>query len=160
MNTVKATETLSFLHSEPLTSPIFNIIHAIINTPNLDKKIVMKVTEKEFYINKISLDLNNKKKILTIYRLFCNHPNQKLSRDDLIQKIYNISDYDTLSRRQKSCLNHNIVKLISRSRKLAAKRFSNILPFKIEWFPYNSEEKSWKLIKINNEYYEKIFLSA
>ena len=96
MNTVKATEALSFL-IEPLTSPILNNT-CYYQHPNLDKKIIMKVTEKNF-TSRFHLTSTTKKKYLLYTDCFATTL-IKNYQEDLIQK-YMTSLTMKLSRRQK-----------------------------------------------------------
>ena len=144
-----AQQTINQLQTYPTNNPIFKIIHSIIKEPIVPLQI--KMNKKKIIMNDKELDLSHKKKIFTIFFEIYKSPQQTISRDYLITKIYPETLNHTISTRQYKCLSHNIIKLVSRSRKLASTTFTHT-PHKIDWFPYCSKLKSWKLLFIKNDY--------
>ncbi|MBC61070.1 MAG: hypothetical protein CMP11_01330 [Zetaproteobacteria bacterium] len=119
-----------------------------------------EVIEKDFVFNNKFLSLQKKNKMLLVFSYFCLKKNTPVSRDDLVENIYFIKNNVFTSRRRLDSLNHNIVKLISRARNLAYHGFSDDESRFIDWFPYDPFEKKWRLFRIKNDQYEKLFLTA
>ena len=90
---------------------------------------------------------------MIFYQLY-NNKKEGLSREELIEKIYQVKLSDT-SVRQRICYQHNIIKLISRARKIAIENLSN-KDVLLEWFPHSTRSKKWFLcrpdIKMITEY--------
>lgn len=103
--------------------------------------------EKKLFFNGKQVSLSKQEKIFTLFQFFYQNKEVGLDRNTLIKKIYSPKDAP-ISDRQLSCYNHNIVKLISRSRKIAYEHF-NDNEFSIDWFPYIPQRKIWLLYRPN-----------
>ena len=110
----------------------------------LDRLSLCSIQKKIIFHGK-ELDLGRQKKIFSLfYYLFHNKING-LSRDALIKMIY-CPNKESVSERQMACYNHNMVKLISRARKIAKENFSDA-NFFIDWFPHIAQSKKWLLYR-------------
>ena len=103
--------------------------------------------EKTVYFNGKTLRLSGQNKIFRLFYSLYLHQNEGLGRDRLIEYVYQISKKE-LSIRQQDSYHHNIVKLISRSRKIAQKQLGS-LSFPVEWFSHQHGIRKWFLFKSN-----------
>ena len=110
-------------------------------------QIYMCPIEKTIYFNGKALNLGGQNKIFRLFYSLYLHQNEGLGRDKLIEQVYQISKKE-LSTRQQESYHHNIVKLISRSRKIAQKELGS-LSFPVEWFSHQYGSRKWFLFKSN-----------
>jgi hypothetical protein len=99
------------------------------------------------------LDLTKKVKMLALFKVFVTAPNYRLSKEKLVEKIYLRAIDHQPSMRQQICLEHNIVKLLSRARKIAqsALIFSHQKHMSLDWFVYDPYEKAYQLFRLRNK---------
>ena len=112
------------------------------------KTLTIDPSRKIVKFNKKELNLSKQKKLFSIFSIFFQQNFEGVKRKDLIEKIYPSTILKEPSSRQLNCYNHNIIKLLSRARKLASQDFkTNIL--ELEWFPYNMHSKKWDFYRLN-----------
>ena len=99
------------------------------------------------------LPLQKKNMINRLLASFLAAPRQQLTRNALIQELYEMEEERTMSRRQKESMEHNIVKLLSRTRKLIESAFHPD-PY-LEWLPYDAKNKTWKLYRFKYPAFEE-----
>jgi hypothetical protein len=99
------------------------------------------------------LDLTKKVKMLALFRVFVSAPNYRLSKEKLVEKIYLRTIDHQPSLRQQICLEHNIVKLLSRARKIAqtSLTFPHQKHMSLDWFVYDPYEKAYQLFRLRNK---------
>jgi hypothetical protein len=115
------------------------------------------IDETVVYCGDKSLDLSRSDMLLEVFRTFRKFPNQQVDRLTLISHVYFDGKIPNSSIRHLDCLNHNIVKLISRSRKLANETFTDenqLSPY--EWFPYDPVSQSWRLYRFRESITETL----
>lgn len=123
----------------------------------LKKKIYSQVIKTEdksnvVYFNGQAIRLKKRKKIYRLFKVLKESPDHKSDKVSLIKTIYNTPDFQHMSYRQQSCYEHNIVKLISRARKIANQALRNPDHQNLYWFPYDSSTKTWTLYRRKEEY--------
>ncbi len=116
----------------------------------LSREMCIDIDPNNVCINHRALDLSKRRKIHKVFEVFLNHGDQRLSRSSLIEHIYT-GPTDDSSFRQQTCRNHNVVKLLSRARKLATRTFSAEHGLGFQWFPYDSATQTWKLYSLREE---------
>ncbi|MEZ4741517.1 MAG: hypothetical protein R3B45_03585 [Bdellovibrionota bacterium] len=107
----------------------------------------ISLSENKLTCNNISIDLSTSPLIKKTYEIFLDHPYQRLDRNQLIEKIYDLNDIKSLSHRRVYSCYHSMIKLISRARKLAESHFRGEELNEFEWFVYDSSSETWCLIK-------------
>lgn len=143
-----------------LNDPRVKLINLILSKQIPIGSLDIKIEDKVVVLNNSSLSLLNKDKIFKIFDSFYQSSNYKLDRATLIEHIYEQSNVLLMSERKQNCLNHNIVKLISRARSLAERHLSTNNTVNVEWFPYDASTKTWRFFRIKDEKFENILLSA
>ena len=98
----------------------------------------------------MELDLQKRKKIFQVFEAFSKASETNLSRQDLIYAVYPEFATKELSGRQRACVNHNIVKLISRARSLVSKKFKTVDRYIIDWFHYDATQERWSLYQLRS----------
>ena len=131
-------------------SDLFKVIQKMIFKKSCNIPIKLDFSNKTINIENNNLNLLGQEKIYKLFSFFYSSPDQTLNRKDLLEKIYLFDEKREVSLRQKNSLNHNIVKLISRARKLASTKFKDINNMSIEWFPYDKNEKQWCLYRLKH----------
>ena len=144
----------------PANDPRLKLINLILSKQIPVGALNIEIQDKVVLLNNSRLPLMNKDKIFKIFNSFYQSTNYKLDRDTLIEYIYDQSNVLLMSERKKNCLNHNIVKLISRARRLAEQHLSTNDIVNVEWFPYDSSTKTWRFFRVKDEKFENILLSA
>ncbi|MGE0174434.1 MAG: hypothetical protein AB7T49_16685 [Oligoflexales bacterium] len=113
---------------------------------DLRKRII--VEETRIRVDQIVINTSNKPLTKKLFEVFLATPDGKQTKSDLIQKIYHENDYNDRSERYKIALQQNLVKLISRARKLMSDVSSVHSPLKnVEWFAFDPTEEAWTLCK-------------
>lgn len=97
------------------------------------------------------LDLARRPLMLKLFQVFCRNPNHEVGRHELVDEVYGEFELGARSSRLRESLHHNIVKLLSRARRLAEKNFGGKgMPF--EWFLYQPQRQVWQLFRLKNEF--------
>ena len=93
------------------------------------------------------LPLQGKQLVQQLVRTFLSAPLQRVHRQELVSQLYTARPLSGLSWRQRGCYQHNIVKLLSRTRKLLRDAF----PFgtQWEWLPYDADSQTWSLYRLH-----------
>ena len=82
----------------------------------------------------------------SLFETFLSKYRSRIGREELVSFIYN-RDIDVSSRRRLMCDYHNIVKLVSRARKLAKYKLDCPENPSWDWFPYDSTSEEWTLMR-------------
>jgi hypothetical protein len=102
--------------------------------------------------NGTRLDLTRRPLSLKLFQIFCEKDDMKLSRQDLVEGIYDLKGKPLVSERHREALYVNVVKLVSRTRLLASAYLGRGAGHGIEWFGYDAETKQWSLYRLRSEY--------
>lgn len=143
---------LQNLNSFKEFDPVFPMIWRIIKMYEFSATFNLKVSGSKIYSQYGSIDLEKKTRILQVFILFLENDQFELARDTLIEKIYLSANSAPVSLRQTECLQHNVVKLISRARRLAETNLNRGIPLNVDWFPYDPCRRTWKLFNIKGSF--------
>jgi hypothetical protein len=94
----------------------------------------------------MSIDLGKQALMIKLFKAFIDNGDSRVSRLDLIRKIYGHTDFEGSSR-QLLCDFHNIVKLISRARKICETSLYDGINRHWMWFDYDPFTSEWVLVK-------------
>ena len=120
-------------------------VENLIQQVSLLHQIYICPIEKTVYFNGKTLNLRKQLKIFRLFYSLYLNKEKGLDRKSLIEKVYGVCEYE-ISDRQMSTYHHNIVKLLSRSRKIAQTEFGSLL-FPVEWFSHHHSTRKWFLLK-------------
>tara|TARA_A100001015_G_C15008290_1_gene721812 strand:+ start:1330 stop:1812 length:483 start_codon:yes stop_codon:yes gene_type:complete len=143
-----STFVTSKILNTPTNSPLFQSIYRMIQAKNITEDFTVDTANKTVVFNGTKVNLQKKKKIFEVFCNFYGPSNHVLDRTTLINRIYLKNQNRVPSLRQSGCHSHNIVKLISRARKIAKKNFNNKHLNKLDWFPYDPYSKTWMLNRL------------
>lgn len=96
-------------------------------------------------LKKLIENLNKKQKIAEIFEIF--KKNKSFSQQEIISKIYATAPYPEVSLRLWESTRAKTTKLLSRARKEAKKVYVDQNK-QVKWFPYDKDQKTWKLYEI------------
>lgn len=102
--------------------------------------------------NGIKVDFGQNSLPIKLFRAFMNNPGKSMTKDALIQYVYEIENTRLLSDRYRTTLELKLNKLISRTRLLANKGFNSRGTYWIEWFCHNQTSDSWCFYRLTNQY--------
>ncbi len=150
---------VDYINSVPHSSPFISILHQIIQNMSPAFSMEMSIDDTNLSCGSYNVDLQTKPKILDVYQAFLRDEKFTLDRLSLVKAVYLMDDLSGLSQRQLTSLSLNVVKLISRARKIAKKHFDASLSphLVVDWFPYDLNTKTWSLYRIRNNslYFKK-----
>jgi hypothetical protein len=152
MEHVESTALQSFfetIESLPKSSPIPRMILSYLQKNLVKREITLNLDERTVSFNRRNLDLSNRKKICKIFEVFLKQDFYQINRSSLIKHVYS-DDSQQRSVRQQCCYNHNVVKLISRARRLASGAFQGD-DNRLHWFPYDPCSQTWRLYAVKDE---------
>ena len=101
----------------------------------IEKKLVWR--GKKYY-------LGGSPAALEIFQLFCNSPQYRLKKEELIKLLYGETAH--FSAQMRRSIEHNVVKRLSRARLLVKQMLSDEVDQK-SWFYFDQDEGYWYLIK-------------
>lgn len=104
------------------------------------------ITGTKLSFEGMSIDLGKQTLMIKLFKAFIDNDDSRVSRIDLIHKIYGHTDFDN-SNRQLLCDFHNIVKLISRARKICETSLYDGVHRNWMWFDYDPFTSEWVLVK-------------
>lgn len=153
MNTVELSAWDSFLkclEDLPQTSPLPRKLFSYLQRHITDKNVRISLKESTVCFNDKNLDLSKQKKVRKIFEIFLHNDANRLTRKSLVKQVYS-NNLEEISERQKVCHQHNVVKLISRARKLAARYLEDSVKRDFHWFPYDPCTQTWRLYSIRDD---------
>jgi len=108
---------------------------------------------KDSSVRALGRELNLKRclMILRVYKLFHESIDGEVSRLELMHALYPTLMAGTLSSRLDHCINQNVVKMVSRSRDLAAQTFGAGPGAIADWFQYDSSRRVWQFYRLRND---------
>ena len=107
-------------------------------------KVLMTGSQLSF--EGMTIDLGKQTLMIKLFEAFMKSDDCRVSRLELIQKIYGHTDFSA-SNRQLLCDFHNIVKLISRARKICEISLYDGVNRNWMWFDYDPFTSEWVLVK-------------
>ena len=89
------------------------------------------------------VDLSSHLKLVQLFELFITNPQKTINKFAIMEAIYKISkvQYFSMSSRLKNSTTHNVVKLISRARKICRENLPNYGEAK--YFYFDKEARGW-----------------
>lgn len=102
--------------------------------------------------NGARLDLTRRPLSLKLFQVFCEKDDMRLTRQELVEAVYDLKGKPLVTERHLEALYVNVVKLVSRTRILAAAYLGRGAGRGIEWFGYDAETKVWSLYRLRSEY--------
>ena len=91
-----------------------------------------------------SLDLKKSSRMRLLMMAFLKRTHLRLSKQELAVAIYG-DQYFKLSIRARECADHNLIKLVSRSREALGRAFNHVLMGEVNWLTYDTTHKVWQL---------------
>lgn len=111
----------------------------------------IRLVDGNLSINDRLIFLKTRPMTLKLIKAFLSFDNLEANREQLIKFIYgeeNSTFTSDLSGRLSLSLSQNLLKLLSRSRLILNESCEGLYTNKkIEWFPFSSEDKNWKLCR-------------
>lgn len=92
------------------------------------------------------VDLSEKNLMRKLFSAFLENSGNRLNKEELIFLIYGRRFHECSTRRRASDI-HNIVKLLSRARRLASVELGRQNGIDWDWFPYDSYCEEWMLMR-------------
>ena len=108
----------------------------------------------------IVLDLSDALLTYKVFAAFKQAPQQRISRGDLVKFVYGIDNFSDLSVRRQESLRHNVVKMVSRARKMARAAFDSQGDLLLDWFSYDGSSGLWRLVRLAEPAYRRRVASS
>ena len=141
------------ISSLPKSSPVPRMLLTYLRQREFESRaFCLRVEDKALRVGESRLDLGKRKKMLILFNSFLTSKDHQVSREDLIYRVYG-QDVGSISERQLECLQHNIVKLVSRARIVLKTSIPSVEGTPVDWFPYDPERGKWSLYRIKREHY-------
>ena len=103
------------------------------------------------YCDSEAVSFSSSAKKLDLLRAFVASRGYQLSRQEILARVYGYRGQGQASIRFQNCLNSNVVKLISDTRRILKNALNERFPG-IEWLVHNAKERRWKLMRFNEDY--------
>lgn len=113
----------------------------------------IKIDQSNLICNSTTISLGpHNNKSLKLFKFFLNYPGTGHSLNELIENIYQISLSEKKTPRYTRALEHNMVKLISRTRHVANRAVNSSKSPWIRWFWHNKTLDKFYLYSLTNRY--------
>lgn len=103
------------------------------------------------YCDREAVSFSSSAKKLDLLRAFIASRGYQLSRQEILARVYGYHGQKQASIRFQNCLNSNVVKLISDTRRILKRALSERFPG-IDWLVHNAKERRWKLMRFDEDY--------
>ncbi len=117
----------------------------------LSHQIPLAVSMKggRFQCGPQSIDLCKKPLIAALIRQFVLAADHSLNRDEVLQALYGLSEFDIESERFRECKIHSAVRLISRTRSTLEQNLGATMAHLgiTRWLCYSHADKKWHLVR-------------
>ena len=104
-----------------------------------------------FYCDGQVLAFNRASRRITLLKAFLAARNHQLNRQQIITIVYGESQLQQRSLRYAECLNMNVLRTISDTRRQLYLAYSSRYPG-LDWLYFNKGEKKWKLVRLQDDY--------
>ena len=104
-----------------------------------------------FYCDGQELVFNRASRRLALLKAFLAARNHQLNRQQIVTIVYGESHPQRRSLRYAECLNMNVLRTISDTRRQLYVAFSSRYPG-FDWLYFNKGEKKWKLVRLQDDY--------
>lgn len=127
-------------HSRTRTEASFSLLPSI------------RFVDNDVYCNGMIIPTEKKNLTQELFRIFIDSGKKSLSRDEMMNIIYESNSEFSHSMRYYESASHNMVKLISRARSLA-NSYTNVHGYRwIDWFCYCPERQEWTFFNLTYQY--------
>lgn len=103
------------------------------------------------YCDGEAVSFSSSAKKIDLLRAFIASQGYQLSRQEILAKVYGYRGQGQASIRFQNCLNSNVVKLLSDTRRVLKRSLGERFPG-IEWLVHNGKERRWKLMRFDENY--------
>lgn len=149
-NNLSWPEICHYINELPSSSPIPKLIFSHLKSHheqiNLGRIFLegqrLKISQNQ------ELDLTGRTRMILLFRAFTQSPNYKLSKEELIHQVYEETRGKDLSSRYVECVQHNLIKLLSRARSLVAQVATEIEGVPVDWFIFDHKDNIWRLVRV------------
>ena len=104
-----------------------------------------------FYCDGQVLAFNRASRRITLLKAFLAARNHQLNRQQIITIVYGESQSQQRSLRYAECLNMNVLRTISDTRRQLYVAYGTRYPG-LDWLYFNKGEKKWKLVRLHDDY--------
>ena len=104
-----------------------------------------------FYCDGDALSFLHARRRLSLLQAFLTRNGCRLNREQILAIVYGENQLRRRSPRYVDCLNMNILRIISDTRRLLYLKYAKRYPG-IDWLYFNRGEKKWKLIRFKDSY--------
>lgn len=124
---------------------VFSIDDTLLKLPTLWTK------GDSFYCDGQELVFHRTGRRIALLKAFLAAHNHQLTRAQIITIVYGESQLQRRSLRYAECLNMNMLRTLSDTRRQLYVAYTSLYP-NIDWLPFNKGEKKWKLLRLRNDY--------
>ena len=103
------------------------------------------------YCDGEAVSFSSSAKKIDLLKAFVASKGYQLSRQEILTKVYGYRHQERVSIRFQNCLNSNVVKLVSDTRRILKRALSERFPG-IEWLIHNAKDRRWKLMRFDEDY--------
>ena len=104
-----------------------------------------------FYCDGKELAFNRASRRITLLKAFLAVRNHQLTRQQIITVVYGESQLHRRSLRYAECLNMNVLRTLSDTRRQLYVTYASLYPG-LDWLYFNKGEKKWKLMRFQDNY--------
>ncbi len=104
-----------------------------------------------FYCDGKELAFNRASRRITLLKAFLAARNHQLTRPQIITVVYGESQLHRRSVRYAECLNMNVLRTLSDTRRQLYIAYAALHPG-FDWLYFNKGEKKWKLVRLRDDY--------
>ena len=104
-----------------------------------------------FYCDGEALSFQHSSRKLALLKAFLAAPNYRLNREQVIKHVYSEGRWHHHTRRFIDCLNMNVLRTISDTRRQLYISYAHLYPG-IDWLPFSRESKDWRLLRFKEDY--------
>ena len=104
-----------------------------------------------FYCDGKELAFNRASRRIALLKAFLAVHNHQLTRQQIITVVYGESQLHRRSPRYSECLNMNVLRTISDTRRQLYLAYTSLYP-SLDWLYFNKGEKKWKLVRFRDDY--------
>ncbi len=106
----------------------------------------LELMRGEFCFGDRCLKIEEASKIHKLFSLFVHDSYRCVTKKELLATLYHVQNFELLSDRMQRSLEHNLIKTLSRARKLASMKLC-VSEDMIRWFPYDPCRRAWTLYR-------------
>ncbi len=132
-------------HNAVATTDTYGVSKVFLKLPALWSR------DGRFYCDGKELVFHRRGRRLALLKAFLAAPNHQLNRQQIITLVYGESQLHRRSPRYAECLNMNVLRTISDTRRQLYVTYGRYYPG-LDWLHFNRGEKKWKLVRFRDGY--------